>query len=163
MSSIFLKKLKIFYNKIMIDFMTWLKQEMERRNMNQKGLADAFGVSQSQVSRYLSGDSNPDALKLVRLAKAWNLSEKEVLAIGGYDENYKRIKKPTIIQSSEEISPKNEIQDDLDEKLERIAKEFDTLFLDHLGDLDDESKKKLISYLEFLIQEQDKRLGKENK
>lgn len=70
--------------------------------------------------------------------------------------------KPTIIQSSEEISPKNEIQDDLDEKLERIAKEFDTLFLDHLGDLDEDSKQKLISYLEFLIQEQDKGLAKKD-
>lgn len=146
----------------MNEFSNWLRMELAKRNLSQKELAGMLDITQGIISRYLKGRDMPSAITLVKLAKAWNLPEKEVLAIGGYDENYKRIKKPTIIQSSEEISPKNEIQDDLDEKLERIAKEFDTLFLDHLGELDDDSKQKLISYLEFLIQKQDKGLAKKD-
>lgn len=146
----------------MVTFSEWLKREMEKRDLNQKGVAEEIGVSQPQVSRYLKGTSNPDLPILIKLSKAWNLPEKDVLFIGGYDENYKRIKKPPFDQNHEEISIKKDSQDTLDAKLERIAKEFDTLFLDHLGELDEDSKQKLISYLEFLIQEQDKGLAKKD-
>lgn len=146
----------------MSKFSEWLKHEMNKRNLTQKSIAIEIGINQSQISRYLNEQANPDLPTLLKFAKIWNLPEKEVLEIGGYDENYKRIKKPAISQSHEEISAKNDIQDTLDSKLERIAKEFDTLFLDHLGELDEDSKQKLISYLEFLIQKQDKGLAKKD-
>ncbi|HHT10120.1 MAG TPA: helix-turn-helix transcriptional regulator [Candidatus Atribacteria bacterium] len=99
------------------------------------------GVSKSTISMIERNKHNPTADTVIKLSKALNQTPEDMLSKLGF------------------IQP---IPETLDSKLERIAKEFDTLFLDHLGELDEDSKQKLISYLEFLIQKQDKGLAKKD-
>ena len=100
-----------------------------------------FGCIQSTISMIERNKHNPTADTVIKLSKALNQTPEDMLSKLGF------------------IQP---IPETLDSKLERIAKEFDTLFLDHLGELDEDSKQKLISYLEFLIQKQDKGLAKKD-
>ena len=75
----------------MNDFRDWLRLELAKRNLSQKELAGLLDVTQGIISRYLRGKDMPSAITLVKIAKAFNLPEKDVLAIGGYDENYRKI------------------------------------------------------------------------
>jgi transcriptional regulator with XRE-family HTH domain len=86
-----------------MEFKVWLKNEIEKRNISPKELSIILGVTESAVSRYLSGQYRPSLRVLLKISKEWELPEKEVLFIGGYDENYKRLPKTGSV--SEEIIP----------------------------------------------------------
>ena len=75
----------------MVNFSEWLKAELEKKGLLQKELAGMMNVSEGIVSRYISGKDLPSPINLIKMAKIFDLPEKEVLAIGGYDENYNRI------------------------------------------------------------------------
>jgi len=99
----------------MVNFSKWLKAELEKRNLLQKELAGMMDVSEGIVSRYVSGKDIPSPINLIKIAKAFNLPEKDVLAIGGYDENYNRIpiqrnveKEVSITYQIEPSSPERE-------------------------------------------------------
>ena len=75
----------------MVNFSEWLKAELEKKGLLQKELAGMMNVSEGIVSRYISGKDLPSPINLIKMAKIFDLPEKEVLAIGGYDENHNRI------------------------------------------------------------------------
>lgn len=110
-----------------------LKELRRKKGWSVRKLAREAGVSKSTVSDVELGKRKPTADYLIKIAQALNMEERELLE--WYD--YMEPLPPT-----------------LDQKLERVAREFDTLFLDHLGELSEESKKSLIDFLEYLIEKQ---------
>ncbi|WP_395599019.1 helix-turn-helix domain-containing protein [Pseudomonas sp. A1437] len=48
------------------------------KNMTQQQLADAVGITPSQISRYESGTSKPRKTVMIKLAKALNVSQEEL-------------------------------------------------------------------------------------
>jgi len=112
-----------------------LKELRRKKGWSVRKLAQEAGVSKSTVSDVELGKRRPTADYLIKIAQALNMEERELLEWYGYVEPLP----PT-----------------LDQKLERVAREFDTLFLDHLGELSEESKKSLIDFLEYLVEKQRK-------
>lgn len=47
-----------------------LKQLMKEENINQNELADEIGVSQTMISRYISGQCMPSFLTVVKMSEA---------------------------------------------------------------------------------------------
>jgi transcriptional regulator with XRE-family HTH domain len=135
------------YNGCMNKFQSWLIQELQKRNLYQKEFAAIAGVSEGMVSRYLTG-TIPGPVTIIRIAKEWDIPQKELLDIAGYDENLKPIK-----PSSE---PKTEEQEekDLDAEIQDLCKHFQGVFLDKRGDLSIESKKVVIDVLKYVIQKE---------
>lgn len=129
----------------------WLKHEMQRRNLNQKGLAKDMGVSEGQVSRYLRELATPRPDTLIRLAKRWGISEKEVLQIFGYDEELKLLRERTSI-------PKKEIgsREELIERILKLSDAFPTVMLhrtfDLLENLSTDELKDLLEAMEFYVE-----------
>lgn len=129
----------------------WLKHEMQRRNLNQKGLAKDMGVSEGQVSRYLRELATPRPDTLIRLAKRWGISEKEVLQIFGYDEELKLLRERTSI-------PKKEIgsREELIERILKLSEAFPTVMLhrtfDLLENLSTDELKDLLEAMEFYVE-----------
>ena len=110
-----------------------LRELRNKKGWSVRGLAREMGVSKSTVSDVELGRRKPTANYLIKSAKTLGIAERELLEWYGY---------------LEPLPP------DLDQKLERVAREFDTLFLDHLGELNEESKKSLVDFLEYLIEKQ---------
>lgn len=115
----------------MNDFRDWLRLELAKRNLSQKELAGLLDVTQGIISRYLRGKDMPSAITLVKIAKAFNLPEKDVLAIGGYDENYRKI---SIAEADIKAEDQGEAVNPTDEKLKNLAKHFPQVFLDKFGE-----------------------------
>jgi transcriptional regulator with XRE-family HTH domain len=144
----------------MVNFSEWLKAELEKKGLLQKELAGMMNVSEGIVSRYISGKDLPSPINLIKMAKIFDLPEKEVLAIGGYDENYNRIpiqrnveKEVSITYQIEPKSPEQE-EKDLDAEIQDLCKHFQGVFLDKRGDLSIESKKVVIDVLKYVIQKE---------
>ena len=110
-----------------------LRELRNKKGWSVRGLAREMGVSKSSVSDVEVGRRKPSANYLIKAAITLGIAERELLEWYGY---------------LEPLPP------DLDQKLERVAREFDTLFLDHLGELNEESKKSLVDFLEYLIEKQ---------
>jgi len=144
-----------------MEFKEWLYNELNKRNIKPKEFAVDFGVSESAVSKYLSGAISPSLQMLLKIAKAWNLPEKEVLKIGGYDENYKRIPKKIKNQLRDEESITDESQETTDEKLLRLSRYFPEVFLDKFDELDEDEKLDIIDIFTYLLDK--KRKEKEGK
>lgn len=56
------------------EFKTSLQKIMKRKFVDQTELAKRIGVSQAMISKYVSGDSIPNAIVLKKIAKALNCS-----------------------------------------------------------------------------------------
>ncbi|HOA99670.1 helix-turn-helix domain-containing protein [Candidatus Sordicultor fermentans] len=127
----------MFYNLLVMgdwqDKGQRLRELRNKKGWSVRGLAREMGVSKSTVSDVELGRRKPTANYLIKAAKTLGIAERELLEWYGY---------------LEPLPP------DLDQKLERVAREFDTLFLDHLGELNEESKKSLVDFLEYLIEKQ---------
>lgn len=111
-----------------MEFKDWLYNELNKRNIKPKEFALDFGVSESAVSKYLSGAISPSLQMLLKIAVAWNLPEKDVLYIGGYDEQYRKLP-PTVPKKDEEpieLSPDEESKL-LDEELNQLCKDIHNL------------------------------------
>ena len=67
----------------MVNFNNWLREELNKRNLLQKELAGMMNVSQGIV-----------------IAKVFNLPEKEVLLVGGYDEQYGSFSNSSVVTNS---------------------------------------------------------------
>lgn len=61
-----------------IEFQTWLATQMEKRGLNQAGLGHRLGVSGVAVSRWLSGEREPDESSVARLAEFFMVSRAEI-------------------------------------------------------------------------------------
>lgn len=112
----------------MVNFSEWLKAELKKRNLLQKELAGMMNVSEGIVSRYISGKDVPSPINLIKIAKVFGLPEKEVLYIGGYDEQYRKLP-PTVPKKDEEpieLSPDEESKL-LDEELNQLCKDIHNL------------------------------------
>jgi transcriptional regulator with XRE-family HTH domain len=73
----------------------FIKRELERRNLSQANLAEKAGVTQSTVSRIVTGARIPSAMSCVLIAKALDLSPGLVLGMAGIlpeDEEHTRYK-----------------------------------------------------------------------
>lgn len=138
----------------MNDFRDWLRLELAKRNLSQKELAGLLDVTQGIISRYLRGKDMPSAITLVKIAKAFNLPEKDVLAIGGYDENYRKI---SIAEADIKAEDQGEAVNPTDEKLKNLAKNFPQVFLDKFGELSENEKLDIIDVMELLIDQKRKR------
>jgi len=144
-----------------MEFKDWLKQELNKRNISNKGFSIFAEVTESAVSRYLNGQYQPSLRILLKLAKEWEMPEKEVLRIGGYDENYKRIPKKIKNQLRDEESITDESQETTDEKLLRLSRYFPEVFLDKFDELDEDEKLDIIDIFTYLLDK--KRKEKEGK
>ena len=56
-----------------------LESALKKQSMTQHALATAIGVTDSEVSRYISGERTPNALNLIRIAKTLNTTAEELL------------------------------------------------------------------------------------
>lgn len=64
-------------------FRQWLTEELKGRNYNQSSLAATVGVTQSFVSKVLSGDKAPGFDFCIKVATAFDVSPVMVLTIAG--------------------------------------------------------------------------------
>lgn len=60
-------------DRMVLDLVVRVGEEMERRGMSAAELARAMGVSRQYVSRFLEGPSNTTLLTMVRFARALGL------------------------------------------------------------------------------------------
>jgi len=68
-------------------FIVWLKKQLETRGMSFNKLAKLGGMSQSNVSRVISGEQNVTKNFCVAVAHALELPVGDVLAIAGLGED----------------------------------------------------------------------------
>ena len=71
-----------------------------KREPTQKEFTDIINTSQGMASRYLSGKDKPSTITLVKIARVFNLPEKEVLNIGGYDEEYSKLPETLVVKTT---------------------------------------------------------------
>ena len=57
----------------------WIIEERDKLNLDQRGLADLTGTTQTSIRRLESGETNVSAVLLVRVAKALNMDLKKLL------------------------------------------------------------------------------------
>jgi transcriptional regulator with XRE-family HTH domain len=57
----------------------WIIEERDKSNLDQRGLADLTGTTQTSIRRLESGETNVSAVLLVRVAKALNMDLKKLL------------------------------------------------------------------------------------
>lgn len=62
-----------------LDFPTWLRVEMAKRDLNDVGLAKMMDVSHVAVGHWRRGERTPNFGNCVRLARAFQLPEQVVL------------------------------------------------------------------------------------
>jgi transcriptional regulator with XRE-family HTH domain len=140
----------------MVKFKDWLRQEVQKRNIEQKEFAHIAGITQGQVSKYLKGFAEPAPLTIVRIAEEWKIPQKDLLLMCGYDENYKRL--PKTGSDSEEIIPitpdKSDDDTYMNEHLDALFRELQRLAFDKDKNLilSTETKKAIIGFLEYVIE-----------
>lgn len=66
-----------------MDFITWLRDQMERHHYNQPRLAEVLGVNQSTVSNWLRGKVDPTPENLVALSGLFNYDHLSLMEIAG--------------------------------------------------------------------------------
>jgi len=103
-----------------IDFVDWLKKELEKRDWSQADLARLSKISPTQIGRILLRERNAGTDALIAIADALNLPPEEVLRAAGV------------------LPPKSERT----EKIEKIHHIFDQL--------PPEEQDKLIEYAQFV-------------
>lgn len=67
------------------NFASRLRKMMIKKRMNQTGLADASGMSQSSIAQYLNTNRIPTALNLVYIADALECTRDELAYLLNYD------------------------------------------------------------------------------
>lgn len=72
----------------MSEFVKRVKQLMERDHISQKELAQLSGISESSISRYLSGSKEPRMDILANIAKAFNTTVSNLLGDDAYTPQY---------------------------------------------------------------------------
>lgn len=65
----------------MNQFTDWLKNEMDRRNLNAKELSELASVSRANISTILNGKTRPGFDFCKAIAQAFNISTVQVLRI----------------------------------------------------------------------------------
>lgn len=69
-------------------FPLWLRSRIDERGWTIAQLAEAMGVSNGLISRWMQGKHQPSRKSLVQVARALEVSKEEVLIAAGYlDEN----------------------------------------------------------------------------
>ena len=71
-----------------------IKQAMESKNMKQYELAEKTYITQTTISRYITGERTPDAINLKAICEALDVSADWLLEIrGNQQEELKRLEK----------------------------------------------------------------------
>ena len=71
-----------------------IKQAMESKNMKQYELAEKTYITQTTISRYITGERTPDAINLKAICEALEISADWLLEIKDYQqEELKRLEK----------------------------------------------------------------------
>lgn len=130
----------------------WLRQKVKERGMTQQELAEALGVSQTAVYRYLKGDIEPSIKHIKKLAKLFDTPESELLAMKG-------IKIETPPPSDDERMEK------LNKELEELSKHFSQAFLDRfLGtwkQLDEPAMEEVLRIMRFVLEQREQKKGEQ--
>lgn len=82
------------------DFSAWLESEMRARDWRQKDLIARSGISSGLLSQILSGQRRPGLETCRAIAKAFGLSEIQVLEIAGLVIRDERVAYNPIIEST---------------------------------------------------------------
>ena len=70
-----------------LDFVTWLRDRMEERDMKSRDLALAAKMDPGSLSRILNYERKPNADTLAAIADALSISRYEVFSAAGYMDN----------------------------------------------------------------------------
>ncbi len=110
-----------------MDFVDWVKSEMEKRQMNQSHMADIGGITRASINKFLQRQQRSAGPELCRaIARAFKLPEVEIFVKAGL------IQKP---------SDKTDL---LSEQLYNLSK----------TELDEDEKQLMIDFAHTLIQRQ---------
>ena len=104
-----------------------LKKLRTERNLTQKSLAEVLGINRTTYVKYETGVSEPDNDTLVALAKYFDVTTDLLLGHAIFD------------------STKKDTENTLDA--------YDQQIIDYCSSLDEEKKKAVLSYLQFLAQD----------
>jgi transcriptional regulator with XRE-family HTH domain len=113
----------------MIEFVEWLQNELDRKNMNQAELANRANISPAQISRILSHQSSPSADSIIAISKAIGVHPEFALRLAGY--------LPALTDSHKVA--------------EQIASH-------KMGDLNEEQLEEVIQFIEFIHERDEKKL-----
>lgn len=67
-----------------MDFSTRLKELREERQLSQKKLADATGISQSAIARWELNQVEADASDIIKLAKFFGVTTDYILGVAEF-------------------------------------------------------------------------------
>lgn len=67
----------------MMDFASWLSDELKKRGWSQREAARRAGLPQSSVSKTISRERNPTSDICIRLAQALDVPPEQVLRLAG--------------------------------------------------------------------------------
>ena len=62
----------------------WLTAQLQQHNLNALGLSYAIGVSHVTIGKWLKGIYTPNPANCIKLARAFNVPEDDVLIIAGH-------------------------------------------------------------------------------
>ncbi|MCH1982458.1 helix-turn-helix domain-containing protein [Ruminococcus sp. OA3] len=123
-------------------FKTRFNKALSVKNIKPTELAEKTGLSKSTISHYMSGYTKPKSDKLFILAKALNVSEQWLMGLDApmerFDPEVLKVQK----ESRNQYAEKWNIQF------------YEKKMLDSFSKLNDDNKKKGISYAENLLQNQ---------
>lgn len=68
-------------------------ETLQKRNIQQKDLANRIGVSEGVISRYISGDREPKPEMLANIATALNTTSDFLLGIENEEFNHSRVRR----------------------------------------------------------------------
>lgn len=70
-----------------------IQEELKKRNMSQKELADRINVTEAAISRYIAGDRDPKPEMLANIATALHTTSDYLLGIEKSEFNHPKIKR----------------------------------------------------------------------
>jgi transcriptional regulator with XRE-family HTH domain len=83
-----------------VDFSQWLQRELEQRGWRQSDLARNSGVDNGLVSRLINGERNPGVDTCRAIARAFGLSDIQVLEIAGLATDHERAKFSPVVEAT---------------------------------------------------------------
>lgn len=136
------------------DFSSYLKKKLYENKLTQKELSKKSGVSESTISRIVSGErgKRPSFEILNRLAQGLNIPTSDLVQNSGW--NYDDFTQNKIVaeSSAEYKTPKD---------LQIILEQHEVMFQGE--PLDDEDKKEILNIIQYKLYERAKELNKRKK
>lgn len=70
-----------------------ISKKMQEKEMNQRMLAYAAGISEVSMSRYIKGERTPKGIILANIAKALDTTTEELMGTSTFEEDYATIQR----------------------------------------------------------------------